>query len=155
MSHRRVSELSAATGYTKAELWIVDLADFASVKAFADRFEQEGGRLDIFVENAAIFMDKYESTKDGWETAFVSLRFPLPQLTDRFAHRFQVSCLSTPLLAFLLLPTMIKTAREHSTIPRLVVVSSEMHYWASIEKEVRENPDMLKTFGSEKYCTPT
>ncbi|KAF7369500.1 hypothetical protein MVEN_00279800 [Mycena venus] len=132
-----LEKLSAATGYTKAELWIVDLADFESVKAFADRFQREGGRLDIFVENAAILMDKYEPSKDGWETAF------------------QVSCLSTPLLAFLLLPTMIKTAREHSTVPRLVVVSSEMHYWASIEKEVRENPDMLKTFGSQEYCTPT
>ncbi|KAF7369501.1 Short-chain dehydrogenase [Mycena venus] len=69
------------------------------------------------------------------------------------APSFQVSYLSTPLLAFLLLPTMIKTACEHSTVSRLVVVSSEMYYWASIEKEVRENPDMLKRFGSQEYWT--
>ncbi|KAF8176360.1 NAD(P)-binding protein [Mycena galopus ATCC 62051] len=131
-----VDKLAAATGYVTAELWILDLADFASVKAFADKFEREGGRLDFLVENAAMYADKYEPTKDGWETAF------------------QISCLSTPLLAFLLLPAMLKTAREHSTLPRLVVVSSEVHYWASIEKDVRENPDILKTLGSAEYCTP-
>ncbi|KAJ7857525.1 hypothetical protein B0H13DRAFT_2077458 [Mycena leptocephala] len=112
-------KLQAATGYMNAELWIVDLADFESVKQFADKFEQDG--------NAAI---------DGWETAL------------------QISCLSTPLVALLLLPSMLKTAREHSTLPRLVVVSSEVHYWAAIDKSVTENPDMLKTMGSAEYCTP-
>jgi NAD(P)-dependent dehydrogenase (short-subunit alcohol dehydrogenase family) len=62
-----------------AELWIVDLADFESVKQFADKFEQDGGRLDILVENAAIVTDKYEPTKDGWETAFVSLTPRMPE----------------------------------------------------------------------------
>ncbi|KAJ7893281.1 hypothetical protein B0H13DRAFT_2037540 [Mycena leptocephala] len=132
-----VEKLQAATGYMNAELWIVDLADFESVKQFADKFEQDGGRLDILVENAAIVTDKYEPTKDGWETAL------------------QISCLSTPLIALLLLPSMLKTAREHSTLPRLVVVSSEVHYWAAIDKSVAENADMLKTMGSAEYCTPT
>ncbi|KAJ7343775.1 hypothetical protein DFH08DRAFT_214798 [Mycena albidolilacea] len=131
-----VEKLTTATGYTKAELRIVDLADFSSVRKFADKFDQGGERLDILVENAAIYADKYEPTKDGWETAF------------------QVSCLSTPLMALLLLPTMLKTAREHSTVPRLVVVSSEVHYWASIEKQIRENHAMLKMLGSAEYCTP-
>jgi hypothetical protein len=57
-------------------------------------------------------------------------------------------------MALLLLPTMLKTAREHSTVPRLVVVPSEVHYWASIEKQIRENHAMLKTLGSAEYCTP-
>jgi retinol dehydrogenase-12 len=65
--------LKAATGYTKAELWIIDLADFESVKQFADRFEKDGGRLDILVENAAIAPTTYEATKDGWESGCVSI----------------------------------------------------------------------------------
>ncbi|KAF7345429.1 hypothetical protein MVEN_01560900 [Mycena venus] len=130
-----VEELKAATGYSKAELWIIDLADFESVKQFADKFEHDGGRLDILVENAALASDKYEATKDGWETSL------------------QVNCLSTPLLALLLLPTMIKTAQQHSTLPRIVVVSSEVHYWVDIEKKVCENTDILKTLGSSEYCT--
>lgn len=69
-------------------------------------------------------------------------------------HSLQITCLSTPLVALLLLPSMLKTTREHSTLPRLVVVSSEVHYWAAIDKSVTENPDMLKTMGSAEYCTP-
>ncbi|KAF7371442.1 hypothetical protein MSAN_00781200 [Mycena sanguinolenta] len=132
-----VNNIKTTTGYTRAELQILDLANFGSVKKFADNFERDGERVDILVANAATLMDKYEPTEDGWETAF------------------QVSCLSTPLVALVLLPAMMRTAREHSTFPRLVVVSSEVHYWASIEKAVRENPDMLKTLGSAEYCTPT
>ncbi|KAJ6618970.1 hypothetical protein B0H10DRAFT_2164030 [Mycena sp. CBHHK59/15] len=130
-----VEKLKAATGYAKAELWIIDLADFASVKQFAEKFEQDGGRLDILVENAAIAPFKYEPTKDGWETAL------------------QVNCLSTPLVALLLLPLMIETAQEHSTLPRIVIVSSGTHYWVDIEKSVCENPEVLKTLGSSEYCT--
>ncbi|KAJ7921228.1 hypothetical protein B0H13DRAFT_2318584 [Mycena leptocephala] len=89
-----VDKLKDATGYSKAELWIIDLADFESVK------------------------------------------------------RLQVNHLSTSLLALLLLPAMIKTAQQHSTLPRLVVVSSGALYWVEFDKSVRENPDMLKTLGT-------
>ncbi|KAJ6616967.1 hypothetical protein B0H10DRAFT_2434660 [Mycena sp. CBHHK59/15] len=131
-----IEKLKAATGYAKAELWIIDLADFDSVKHFTDKFEKDGGRLDILVENAAIApSDKYEPTKDGWETAL------------------QVNCLSTTLLALLLLPRMVKTAQKYSTLPRIVVVSSEVHYWTDIEKKVCENPGILATLGSSEYCT--
>ncbi|KAJ7740465.1 hypothetical protein DFH07DRAFT_926586 [Mycena maculata] len=129
-----IDRLQAATGYAGAELWIVDLAEFASVKQFAAKFAQDGGRLDILVENAAIAPEKYEPTNDGWDAAL------------------QVNCLSTPLLGLLLLPSMIKTAQEHSVSPRLVVVSSSMHYWVDIEKKVSENPGILHTLGSAEYC---
>ncbi|KAJ7483218.1 hypothetical protein FB451DRAFT_1084389 [Mycena latifolia] len=130
-----LEKLKAATGYATAELWIIDLADFASVKRFADKFEQDGGRLDILVENAAIAPFTYDRTTDGWESGL------------------QVSNLSTPLVALLLLPIMIKTAQEHATHPRIVVVSSGTHYWASVDKSLCEDPEMLKTVGSAEYCT--
>jgi retinol dehydrogenase-12 len=61
--------IKKATKTTVAECWTVDLADFKSVSAFADRFEKEGGgRLDILVENAGLVTRKFESTKDGWES---------------------------------------------------------------------------------------
>ncbi|KAJ7673613.1 short-chain dehydrogenase [Mycena rosella] len=132
-----LDRLKAGTGYKKAELWIVDLANFASVKQFADKFERDGGRLDILVENAAILPFKYESTKDGWESAL------------------QVNCLATPLLAILLIPIMTRTARDHATLPRIVIVASTMHYFLKLEKSVYENSAMLKTVGSKKYCTST
>ncbi|KAJ7731222.1 hypothetical protein B0H16DRAFT_1329416 [Mycena metata] len=130
-----LERLKAETSYTKAELWLIDLADFESVTKFADKFEQDGGRLDILVANAGMAIDKYEVTKDGWESSL------------------QVNDLSTSLVALRLLPAMIKTAHEHSTVPRLVVVSSETHHWVEIEKGVYENPQILKTLGSSQYCT--
>ncbi|KAJ7089895.1 hypothetical protein B0H15DRAFT_839693 [Mycena belliarum] len=131
-----VEKLKADTGYAKAELWLVDLADFASVKNFTDRFVQDGGRLDIIVENAAVGPGvTYGATKDGWETSL------------------QVANLSTPLVALLLLPIMLKTAIEHNTTPRIVVVSSNVHYWTTLTKEVLESSAILETLGSEKYCT--
>jgi len=130
-----VEKIKADTGFAKAELWIVDLADFASVKQFADKFDREGGRLDILVENAAVAVLDYESTKDGWETTL------------------QVANLSTPLLALRLLPAMIQTARDHSTLPRLVVVSSETHQRVDIEKGVLESPGIIQTLGSAEHCS--
>ncbi|KAJ6520379.1 short-chain dehydrogenase/reductase family protein-like protein [Mycena sanguinolenta] len=101
-----LEKLKALTGYAKAGLWIIDLADFSSVKQFADKFERDGGRLDILVENAAVTSMQYAPFKDNRETSL------------------QVNNLSTPLLALLLLPAMIRTAEQFSTTPRLVVVSS-------------------------------
>ncbi|KAJ7069400.1 hypothetical protein C8F01DRAFT_1207113 [Mycena amicta] len=118
------------------ELSIVDLADFASVTRFADKFESEDNtRLDILVENAAIMSYDYQSTKDGFEASL------------------QVANLSTPLVALRLLPIMLRTARENSTVPRIVIVSSDGHYWASIDKRAwGGSAGIIKTLGSEEYC---
>lgn len=123
------------TGYQNAELWSLDLADFAPVRSFADKFEQDGGRLDVLVENAAVTKMDYEATKDGWEMTL------------------QVNFLSTALVALLLLPRMLQTAREHATAPRIVVVTSELHHFGVIPKEVFEKGNVLTTIGSAEYCT--
>ncbi|KAJ7502584.1 hypothetical protein B0H11DRAFT_2188382 [Mycena galericulata] len=129
-----VEKLHAATGYAKAELWIIDLADFESVKQFATKFERDGGRLDILVENAGIGMKfDFEATNDGWESSI------------------QVNHLATSLLAILLLPSMIKTAQQHSTLPRIVVVSSGTHYWATIEKPLVDSPEIVTIIGGAEY----
>ena len=64
-----IVELQNETGYQSAELWIIDLSLFSSVIAFADKFEKDGGRLDILVENAACGLFTYDTTPDGWETS--------------------------------------------------------------------------------------
>lgn len=60
------------TGYTNVELWLVDLSKFSSVIEFSERFDKDGGRLDILVMNAAVLMRVYEATEDHWESTFVS-----------------------------------------------------------------------------------
>ncbi|KAK7039386.1 WW domain-containing oxidoreductase [Favolaschia claudopus] len=129
-----VNQLKAATGYSNVELWLIDLADFSSIKQFADRYEREGGRLDILVENAAVGFTPYSATKDNWD---ISL---------------QVNHLSTAFLALLLLLTMVKTAQQYSTVPRIVCVNSDMHYMVKLSKSLQKDPHLLKTLGSAEYC---
>ena len=64
-----------------------------------------------------------------------------------FFARFQVNNLCTSLLALRLLPIMLRTAEKHHTSPRIVVVSSEVHYWAKLDKDVFDSPNGLVKFG--------
>ncbi|KAF8350270.1 hypothetical protein F5887DRAFT_422881 [Amanita rubescens] len=130
-----LGKLRTETGYDQGEVWLVDQADFSSVKSFADKFEEEGGRLDYLILNAGVASPGHFLTNDGWEL------------------RLQVNSLSTSLLALLLLPRMIETARTHSVVPRLVVVSSGAHYWSTFDQQVRESPEPLKTLGSKECRT--
>ena len=53
---------------TSVEVWKLDMANFASVSAFATRCEAELVRLDIAVLNAGIAGGtRYSTTVDGWE----------------------------------------------------------------------------------------
>jgi NAD(P)-dependent dehydrogenase (short-subunit alcohol dehydrogenase family) len=129
-----LNELREETGCATAELWLLDLASFASVKSFGERFEREGGRLDILVENAGVLPDKkLQFTSDGWETSV------------------QVNNLSTSLLALLLLPHLLETAQKYNTTPRLVVVSSEMHYWTKFEQRLIDAPNPFEIYAHEKH----
>jgi len=61
------------------------------------------------------------------------------------------------MLALLLLPYMAKTAEitvkePIPTIPRIVVVSSETHFWTSITAEERQSPTILGKLNDSKYC---
>ena len=58
------------------------------------------------------------------------------------------------LLALLLLPRMLDTANRFHTIPQLLVVSSEVHYWTSFEDKVFESPNAFQLLNSKEYCTP-
>ncbi|KAH7922272.1 NAD(P)-binding protein [Leucogyrophana mollusca] len=129
-------EVGNETGYNRAELWLVDLADFASVIAFANKFERGGGRLDVLVMNAGILMTEYEGTVDGWESTI------------------QVNHLSTALLSLLLLPHLWKSASP-SKPSRLVIVSSDVHYWVKFKPEIQSSQTPLKMLGSKEYSTPT
>ncbi|KAK0458286.1 uncharacterized protein EV420DRAFT_389965 [Desarmillaria tabescens] len=132
-----VSRLQKDTGYLKAELWIIDLANFGSVTAFADKCERELDRLDILVENAGM-------------AAFRQVR--------RRSRAGRLVCTPTTsdhgLLAIRLVPKMINTARRFGVYPRIVVVASDVHYWTTFEKELVESPNILAKLSSKEYCTP-
>lgn len=57
---------------TTVEVWQLDMASFASVKAFAQRCERELSRLDIALLNAGLTPNGFKSTQDGYEQRLVS-----------------------------------------------------------------------------------
>ncbi|KAJ3824208.1 hypothetical protein EV361DRAFT_903964 [Lentinula raphanica] len=132
-----LSKISQDTGYTKAEAWALDLARFASVREFADRFEREGGgRLDILVENAGMIgTSSYEKTEDGYSTIL------------------QTNDIGPSLHTLLLLPYLVKTAEEHNTKPRIVLVSSDVHYWSLSDqsKQFAHQPNIIDAMSSVEY----
>ncbi|TDL30130.1 NAD(P)-binding protein [Rickenella mellea] len=134
-AEKALKSIRATTNYKGGEVWAVDLTDFASISAFADKFEKDGGgRLDILLENSAVGVEKYYRTKDGLESTI------------------QTNHLGTTLLGILLLPFLSKSPAD-SVTPRIVIVSSEVHYWAKFDTEVTSSPRMLDKLNSEEYCT--
>ena len=60
--------MKTETGYESPELWIIDLARISSVVDFAERFEEEEGKIDILLLNAGMFPGPgQELTADGYE----------------------------------------------------------------------------------------
>ena len=55
------------------------------------------------------------------------------------------------LLALRLLPIMLRTAENHHINPRIVVVSSGLHYRAKLDKNVFDSPNGLEKFGKVEY----
>ena len=68
--------------------------------------------------------------------------------TPFFIARFQVNNLCTSLLA--LRPIILRTSEKHHTSPRMVVVSSGVHYWAKLDKDVFESLNGLVKFGKKE-----
>jgi len=125
-----------ATGFKNAELALVDLSRFASVSAFADTFVRDDSQIDILVYNAGVALRHYAATGDGWEESI------------------QVNHLSAMLSTILLLPCLLKAASSGtSPNPRVVVVSSDLHYRAKLSKGEVESDNILRKLSNKDYCT--
>lgn len=61
-----------ARGLDSVEVESLDLADLASVRAFAERFLATGRSLDILINNAAIMAAPETRVGDGWESQFAT-----------------------------------------------------------------------------------
>ncbi|KAK0223066.1 hypothetical protein IW262DRAFT_1458078 [Armillaria fumosa] len=87
----------------------------------------------ILVMNAAAWPGKeYHAIADGWESSL------------------QINNLGTFVLSLRLLPLRIDTSLE----PRLVIVTSDVHYFAKVEEKIVAQPEIWKNLSSKEYCTP-
>jgi NAD(P)-dependent dehydrogenase (short-subunit alcohol dehydrogenase family) len=101
------------------EVWPLDLASYASVKAFAAK-AAELPRLDAVVENAGLAVSEWSMVEDN-------------ELT------ITVNVISTMLLAILLLPALRRSAKEFNTVPRLSIVTSAIHHRTNLPQWKTEN----------------
>ncbi|RHZ53929.1 putative short-chain dehydrogenase/reductase family protein [Aspergillus thermomutatus] len=103
-------EIEESTGKTGiAEVWLLDLANYESVKAFARKATTELDRIDAVIENAAVAV-------------------PERVLAEGHALSVTVNVLSTFLLAVLILPKMRETAQRYGTVPHLTLVTSRVGF---------------------------
>ena len=103
-SRDAVAAIAANSGNADVRLFPLDLADGASIRAFAARCASELPRLDVLVNNAGVSPLRRAVTKDGFEATF------------------GVNHLGTFLLTRLLVPLLEKSAPS-----RVVVVASHLH----------------------------
>lgn len=126
----RESLISSTPNYdaskTTIEVWTVDQSSFSSVLAFADKCNTTLDRLDGISLNAGIVTSTYRAL-EGYESTLT------------------VNVISTFLLALALLPKLQDSARKYNTRPRISIVASEVHAWASFrEKSTPADQSVLK-----------
>lgn len=62
--------ITEKTGNHRIDTLPLDLADFSSIRAAADEFLAEHPKLDVLINNAGVYTDSLELTKDGYELQF-------------------------------------------------------------------------------------
>ncbi len=77
-----VEEIASAAPDAKTETGILDLADLASVSAFADKVKADHPKLDLLINNAGVMMTPKSQTKDGFELQFGTNHLGHFALTD-------------------------------------------------------------------------
>jgi NAD(P)-dependent dehydrogenase (short-subunit alcohol dehydrogenase family) len=101
--------LRAESSNQDIEVMQLDLADFASVRVFADEFLKKYDALDVLINNAGVFCMQRESSADGFELSW------------------STNHLGPFLLTQLLLPLIKNTAGA-----RIINLSSDAHYSSKI-----------------------
>jgi NAD(P)-dependent dehydrogenase (short-subunit alcohol dehydrogenase family) len=99
-----LAEIRARSGSDRVEMMDLDLADFTSIRRFAEAFLDGHQRLDVLVNNAGLVQTSRTETTDGFETTFG---------VNHLGH-------------FLLTQLLLDRIKE-SAPARIVVVSSHAH----------------------------
>lgn len=123
---RSIEQSTGRTGVV--EVWQLDLAHYESVKDFARR-AQGLERLDILVENAGILTSRFVKTEDNESSITTNVVSPV-------------------LHSLLLLPKLRETGARFNTLPRLVFVTSFVHFMTQFPE--REEERIFEALADEK-----
>jgi NAD(P)-dependent dehydrogenase (short-subunit alcohol dehydrogenase family) len=86
-----LADVRARSGSDRVELMALDLADLASVRAFATGLLAAQDRLDVLVLNAGLMLRRRSQTTDGFETTFGVNHLGHFELTSLLLDRLRAS----------------------------------------------------------------
>lgn len=118
-----ILDIKKAAGSESVDYLVCDLSSFASIKSCAENYLNKFGQIDVLVNNAGLFTNTLQLTKEGFEL------------------QFGVNHLGHFLLTHLLLDALQK-----SDAPRILNVSSGAHYGGKINMQ-----SFKGELGAEKY----
>jgi NAD(P)-dependent dehydrogenase (short-subunit alcohol dehydrogenase family) len=125
------SQIEDETGIKDvAEVWLLDMASFESIKAFGEKVK-ELDRLDAIVLNAGIALDQW-SISDGMETTII------------------VNVIGTMLLAGLVMPKLGESAKKFRIVPHSTIIGSNVAFSASGELE-KIDGDIIDWLNDESH----
>ena len=122
------AELAQLGKNCRVEVWQLNYDSFDSIQEFGQR-ARKLDRLDLVILNAGVKPIKFTMSPTGYETTL------------------QVNHLATAFLSLLLLPILKETARASGKPSRMVIVSSEVHFWTPFEERHAKN--MLQWMNEE------
>lgn len=126
-----ISELQCVNGRCMERMQL-DLADFDSVRAFAEAFAQKYDHLDVLINNAGILGRHRAETKQGFEMSF------------------GVNYLGAFMLTMLLLPLL-----EKSEQGRVIMMNSIAHNWGNVrfdDLNMTRGYNRFAAYGHSKLC---
>lgn len=113
------------------QVWQLDMASYASVKAFAGRINAELNRVDCFVANAGLARATYSMAEDNETTITVNV-------------------ISTFLLMLLVMPKLKATASEFNVRPAFTIVSSGAYTHTTFPQRFAPEGELLATINSKE-----
>lgn len=105
-----LAEIIAASGNERIDLLPLDLADLQDVRRAASTFTERGKPLDVLINNAGIVVTELQKTVQGYELQFG---------VNHLGH--------------FLLTSLLLDALQAAPAPRVVNVSSHVHYSGSMD----------------------
>jgi NAD(P)-dependent dehydrogenase (short-subunit alcohol dehydrogenase family) len=114
-------EVRAASGSAQVEMAYLDLSDFDSIERFTSAMRRAGGSFDIVVLNAGIVPNRARKTPRGFEEMFAVNYLANFLFVNRLLDNGTIPARSASR------DDKVSPGRPESGIPRIVLVSSEVH----------------------------
>ncbi len=125
-----LAEIKAASATASVDLLLVDLSVQPSVRAAVSEFEKRYDRLDLLINNAAVFKQRRTLTTDGLETMFATNHLGPCLLTNLLLERLEASPASRILIM---------------TAPSTTKVDFD-------DLQAKKHFNALQAFGASKAC---